>query len=56
MKEYYILDDRGVETIFYGLNDRGFYDRIEESNGGVIESKLLPGFRFPVSDIYKADI
>ncbi|CAN2049339.1 putative restriction endonuclease domain-containing protein [Candidatus Magnetomoraceae bacterium gMMP-1] len=51
VKEYYILDRLGGETIFYRLNQRGYYSEIQPING-VIRSEVLPGFQFHLDDLY----
>ncbi len=48
--EYYILDSRGKETAFYRRGRQG-YEYIEPIEG-VIQSEVLRGFRFRVSDLY----
>jgi Uma2 family endonuclease len=51
IREYYILDARGLETAFYHLNNRGKYQKIRAVND-VIHSQVLPGFQFRISDLY----
>ncbi|KPA09358.1 protein containing DUF820 [Candidatus Magnetomorum sp. HK-1] len=51
VKEYFILDRKKKETAFYRLNSQGKYKKIKPRNG-VIESKVLPGFKFRVKDLY----
>lgn len=51
VQEYYILDERGIETQFYRLNRRGVYQPMPRTDG-VIRSLLLPGFQFRVQDLY----
>ncbi|CAN2042351.1 Protein containing DUF820 [Candidatus Magnetomoraceae bacterium gMMP-15] len=51
VKEYYILDRLGAETVFYRLNQRGYYSKIQPHNG-VIRSEVLPGFQFHLDDLY----
>ena len=52
VKEYYIIDARGIETVFYRLDRRGMYVPISLTEDGVVRSAVLPGFRFRVSDLY----
>jgi len=52
VKEYYILDARGLETSFYKLNPKGKYQKITPTDTGIIRSEVLPGFQFRVSDLY----
>lgn len=51
--EYYILDDSGKNLAFYYLDQWGLYKEIVPLDGDIIESQLLPGFRFRISDLYK---
>lgn len=51
VSEYYILDERGIETAFYRLNARGIYVPIA-ARDGVIQSRVLPGFQFRTADLY----
>lgn len=52
VKEYFILDERRKETAFYELTPGGVYVPIK-AVGGVIHSKVLPGFRFRLADLYR---
>ena len=49
--EYYILDARKIETVFYRLNAAGRYEKIRPA-GGIVRSEVLPGFQFRISDLY----
>lgn len=51
VQEYYILDERRRETVFYRLNTAGVYVPIQPVNG-VIQSRLLPRFQFRLADLY----
>ena len=51
VQEYYLLDERGIETQFYGLNRRCVYKPLPRVNG-VVRSLVLPGFQFRVADLY----
>ena len=51
VKEYFILDRKKKDTAFYRLNSKGVYKPIKPHKG-IIESKVLPGFRFRVKDLY----
>ncbi|MCP4350967.1 MAG: Uma2 family endonuclease, partial [Desulfobacterales bacterium] len=53
VREYYILDARGIETAFYRLDKNGKYRKIRPGKGDIIRSKVLPGFQFRVSDLYR---
>ena len=48
--EYYILDERGIETEFYGLR-KGVYEPLPRPDG-IIRSEVLPGFQFRIQDLY----
>lgn len=52
VKEYFILDERRKETAFYELTPSGVYVPIKAVDG-VIHSKVLPGFRFRLADLYR---
>lgn len=52
VREYFILDERGVETAFYRLSARGIYLPIQPVDG-VIRSQVLPGFQFHTTDLYR---
>ena len=52
VKEYFILDERRKETAFLELTSGGVYVPIK-AVGGVIHSKVLPGFRFRLADLYR---
>ncbi|MFN8486413.1 MAG: Uma2 family endonuclease [Caldilineaceae bacterium] len=51
VQEYYILDERGIETQFYHLTRWGVYEPLPCPDG-VIRSRVLPGFQFRVEDLY----
>jgi len=53
VKEYYILDARKEETAFYHLNPKGRYQKIRPVKKDIIQSQVLPGFQFRISDLYK---
>ncbi|QTA80895.1 Putative restriction endonuclease, DUF820 [Desulfonema limicola] len=52
VREYYILDARKKETSFYRLNRSGIYEPMKPVKQ-VFKSKVLPGFQFRMSDLYK---
>jgi len=52
VREYYILDARNIETAFYRLNQKGKYRKIKPSRKEIIQSEVLPGFQFRISDLY----
>jgi len=51
VQEYFILDERGIETEFYQLR-AGVYVPIQPVKG-VIHSRILPGFQFRLADLYR---
>jgi hypothetical protein len=51
VQEYYILDERRIDTQFYRLTRRGHYQPMPRTDG-VIRSLVLPGFQFRVQDLY----
>ncbi len=53
VREYYILDARMKKTAFYRLDEKGKYREICLTDGDVICSEVLPGFRFRISDLYR---
>ena len=52
VKEYYILDEREIETEFYRLNSRGIYVPLMPKDG-IIRSQVMPGFQFRLADLYR---
>jgi len=53
VKEYYILDARGIETSFYRLSSKGKYQKIRAVKKDIIRSDVLDGFQFRISDLYR---
>ena len=51
VQEYFILDPRDRHMHFYRLPPNRRYVEIEADAGGVIESQVLPGFRFRRRDL-----
>jgi hypothetical protein len=52
VKEYYILDGHDRYLEFYRLNAKGVYMPIKPTKGGIIKSKVLPGFQFRRADYF----
>jgi len=53
IKEYYILDAQRERTQFFRLNKtRRIYKAIKPQKGGIIKSKVLPGFQFRIEDLF----
>ncbi len=53
VREYYILDDKAEETVFYRRNEAGGYEDMVGSDKDLFQSEVLPGFQFRISDLYK---
>lgn len=51
VQEYYLLDERGIETQFYSLTRHGVYQPMPRPDG-VIRSRVLPGLQFREQDLY----
>ncbi|MBV7332205.1 Uma2 family endonuclease [Chloroflexi bacterium TSY] len=51
VKEYFILDADGQHTKFYRRTEENVYIEIDPDENGVIESEVLPGFQFRLSDL-----
>ncbi len=51
VREYFILDYRGIETRFYRLDRSGIYRSIPTVSRGIVSSEALPGFKFRVQDV-----
>jgi Uma2 family endonuclease len=52
VKEYYILYSKGEPMAFYRLNRQGVYVPIKRVQDDLIQSTVLPGFQFRVSDLF----
>ncbi|TGO02456.1 hypothetical protein PN36_24840 [Candidatus Thiomargarita nelsonii] len=52
IKEYYILDAQRERTQFFRLNKTRSI-AIKPQKGGIIKSKVLPGFQFRISDLFE---
>ncbi len=53
VQEYYILDPKEEETVFYRYNKEGRYEAIRPVYGDIIRSEVLTGFCFRISDLYQ---
>jgi Uma2 family endonuclease len=53
VKEYYILDGDDTYTAFYRLNSSGIFEHITPIKGDIIQSEVLEGFQFRISDLFK---
>ena len=51
VQEYYILDPSSQHMAFYRLTSLGVYAHIQPTIDGVIQSMVLPGFQFRLSDL-----
>jgi hypothetical protein len=53
VKEYYILDAHRERTQFFRLDKtQKAYKAIKPQKGGIIKSKVLPGFQFRIEDLF----
>lgn len=53
VKEYFLLDAKSEKrTAFYRLGPNNRYQEITPVNGDIIESTVLPGFKFRISDLF----
>jgi Uma2 family endonuclease len=52
VKEYFILDRKHYETVFYRLSKSGVYKPIESDKHSVIQSSVLSNFQFCIDDLY----
>ena len=53
VREYFILDPEGQHLSFFRLLSKGIYVPIKPDADSVIESEVLPGFRFRLDDLDK---
>ena len=53
VKEYFILDPKGVHMHFYRLASAGRYRDIRPDNEGVIRSDVMQGLQFRLEDLYR---
>lgn len=53
VREYYILDASDEHMRFYYLTPQGDYAPIPPVNGDIIQSNVLPGFQFRISDLHR---
>jgi Uma2 family endonuclease len=51
VREYFILDAETDYMAFYRLNEFGIYERIKPIEGDIIQSEVLDGFHFRISDL-----
>ena len=51
VREYYILDASKKYMAFYRLNEEGIFVPIKRKDGDIVESEVLDGFRFRISDL-----
>jgi Uma2 family endonuclease len=54
VKEYWIIDPSRKETLFYQLDDSGFYAPVNPDEDGIYQSRVLDKLRLPV-DIFWRD-
>ena len=56
VREYYILDRKGIHTAFYRRGPESIYRPIPPAEGpeqNLIRSYVLPGFQFRIDDLYR---
>lgn len=53
VREYYILDASDEHMRFYYLTSQGDYAAIPPVAGDIIQSNVLPGFQFRLSDLHR---
>lgn len=53
VREYYILDASDKHMSFYALTPQGDYAAIIPVAGDIIQSTVLPGFQFRISDLHR---
>jgi Uma2 family endonuclease len=53
IKEYWVLDHRYQEAIFYQLDENGQYQRIQPDENGVYHSKVLPKLKLSVALLWR---
>lgn len=53
VQEYYILDASNTHMAFYYRTPGGTYAPIVPVNGDLIQSTVLPGFQFRISDLHR---
>jgi hypothetical protein len=51
VKEYYLLEGKGNPLEFFQINQQGIYVPIERIDGDIIQSSVLIGFQFRISDL-----
>jgi Uma2 family endonuclease len=52
VQEYFILYSKDIYLEFYCLDKQGLYVPIKRIKGDVIQSTVLPGFQFRISDLF----
>ena len=54
--EYWVLDHRHQEILFYQLDDQGRYQRVDPDENGVYRSKILKQFQLEVAVLWRNDL
>jgi Uma2 family endonuclease len=54
--EYWILDHRHQESLFYQLDAEGRYQRIDPDESGVYHSAILKGLRLKVTVLWEEEL
>mgnify|MGYP005847397083 CR=1 FL=1 len=53
IQEYWVLDHRYREALFYQLDENGQYQRIQPDANGIYQSKVLSKLRLPVDVLWR---
>jgi Uma2 family endonuclease len=56
VKEYWIIDPARKETLFYQLDDSGFYAPVNPDEGGIYRSRVLGQLRLPVDIFWREEL
>lgn len=54
--EYWVLDHRHQEMLFYQLDDPGHYQRIDPDENGIYRSKVLKQFKLEVAVLWRENL
>jgi Uma2 family endonuclease len=53
VKEYFIIDAKQTHMAFYRRNNQGVFEHISPSEEDIIQSEVLQGFQFRISDLFR---
>ena len=51
VQEYFVLYSKDIHLEFYRLDNQGLYVPLKRVKGDIIQSQVLPGFQFRISDL-----